>query len=99
MQIKHFMSVCVTNVSLLVLWLVNTLVGSYGIYHLFGTDNVTPLSLKRIYCVIVFFFFVNPPGSAFGIQSGWQCWFGGDASAFTPWEAIFLIGSNGYFYG
>eukprot|EP01083_Nonionella_stella_P133866 407118_1 len=86
-------------VGLMLMWVLNTTIGSYGCYHLFYTDDDTPRILKRTYCAVCFFFFLLPPGWAFGIQSGWQCWYGGEDKDFIKWEGTYMIGLDGYFYG
>lgn len=76
-------------------WLCNILLGSYGTYRLFTNRSLKKKSFKILYALISICFCISPPGFAFGIQAGWECWYNG----FRPWEGTYMVGLNGYAYG
>ena len=76
-------------------WLCNIFLGSYGTYRLFTNNRLKKRSFKVLYALISFCFFISPPGFAFGIQSGWECWY----NEFRAWEGTYMVGLNGYAYG
>lgn len=63
-------------------WLINIFLGSYGCYRLFTNDTIKAKMFKILYLGIAICFFLAPPGFAFGIQAGWECWY----ETFRPWE-------------
>lgn len=66
-------------------WLCNIFLGSYGTYRLFTNNRLKKKSFKILYACISICFFISPPGFAFGIQSGWECWY---KDSFRAWEGM-----------
>ena len=64
-------------------WICNIIIGSFGCYQLSFNDTKTAPVFKILFFIISFCFIVSPPGYSFGIQAGWECWYG-----FVGWEGI-----------
>lgn len=71
---------------LIIFWICNILLGGYGTYKLFWDNKSKRKLFKVLYVLISICFCISPPGFAFGLQSGWECWYGDN---FHLWEGIF----------
>ena len=75
---------CVANLALSIL----------GIYKMLR-DKQTHISFKISYIIINVSFVVSPPLYAFGIQSGWECWY----DNFVRWNAQYVAALVFYLFG
>ena len=68
-----------------VIWSINITLGALGTYKIFKTkDGFNAFGI--LYVITSILFIIAPPGFAFGIQAGLECWY----DSFRPWEGIFI---------
>eukprot|EP01084_Bolivina_argentea_P104510 187119_1 len=89
-------------------WFVNIVLVCIGAYNLIKMERHQDKDLSNkhkhkrlssifniLYIIISLLFIISPPGFAFSLQAGWECWY----NQFLPWEGTAMVGLTPYMVG